>query len=152
MTIFHKTTYIDFSDLTEDEQFLVSIYRDWRRFGTTVEQSEYNLAQLLRDDPIAEALGALFAFFRNYMPPCPEGCCDWDELSARDERLLRLLASDGASCCGAQRCRSALAAVPLHLRAPQQILTPKTAQRQRRRLGLKALSAGLATVGLMELA
>ncbi len=123
MVRFHKSTAIRFENLSEDEQLLVSIYRDWRRFGTTVEQSEYNLGQLLRDDPIAAALPVLFAFFKASVSPCCDEDYDADWLCFSEERLLRLLAGDDLVRKNymAQRCRATLQAVPLHLRTPDQI-------------------------------
>ena len=55
---------LGFSDLTEDEGFLIVLYRDWRSRGPTKAIGEHALANLLKKDKIYASLNEIFITFR----------------------------------------------------------------------------------------
>ena len=82
---------LGFSDLTQDECFLIALFREWRRIGPTRSIAEHRLACLLQADGIHPALDSLFRLFNEL----PRGALDPDDdtdlLSANEEALLDLL-------------------------------------------------------------
>ncbi|MEM9330646.1 MAG: hypothetical protein AAGA53_04925 [Pseudomonadota bacterium] len=57
---------LGFSDLTEDESFIISIYRDWRRHWPASVLAERRLTERLRNDCLYDGLEPLFQLFRMY--------------------------------------------------------------------------------------
>ncbi|NHF74962.1 hypothetical protein [Paracoccus xiamenensis] len=56
------------SDLTEDEEIVVGLYRDWQRVGPTASVAEQSLATLLQGHPLHGLLDGIFAQFRAVGP------------------------------------------------------------------------------------
>lgn len=54
---------VGFSDLTEDEGFLIIIFRDWLRRGPTRAIAEHAIARVLRGDRFYPILNAVFSTF-----------------------------------------------------------------------------------------
>ena len=54
---------LGFSDLTEDEGFLIVLFRDWQRRGPTRAIAEHAIARHLKRDKIYPALGSIFSVF-----------------------------------------------------------------------------------------
>ncbi|MEM1384182.1 MAG: hypothetical protein AAF713_08580 [Pseudomonadota bacterium] len=105
---------LGFSDLTQDEQLLVAVYRDWRGLGPTVSIAEHAIARTLRRDKLYQALEPLFDVFRQVAAPeqraAPQ---DSDVLTETEELLLDMLSDAGAEHdfgTVTARCQAALAA------------------------------------------
>ncbi|MEM6549234.1 MAG: hypothetical protein AAF713_16000 [Pseudomonadota bacterium] len=83
---------LGFSDLTEDEGFLVVLYRDWQRRGPTRAVAEHALARLLRSDKVYPVLDAIFVTFDDWSSTNVEPTDPGVLLTAEEEALLTRLA------------------------------------------------------------
>lgn len=54
---------LGFSDLTDDEAFVVSVFRHWQSCGVTCTEAESSLSQLLKNDRLYNGLRLLFDLF-----------------------------------------------------------------------------------------
>ena len=79
---------IGFTDLTEDEALLVSMYRDWTDQRSDSDSVERELTRALSRDFIFPALGFIFSVFRKVSQEELAICGRGDVLSLQEERLL----------------------------------------------------------------
>lgn len=84
---------LGFADLTENEAFLIAIYRDWRRLDLGKATIESNIRHALAHDTLNDVLSAVFATFRKLTPNSAEPCGQGDILSEHEERLLDALSA-----------------------------------------------------------
>lgn len=84
----NKSERLGFSDLTEDEGFLIVLYRDWRSRGPTRAVGEHALANLLKADRIYTSLGRVFAAFRSVEIQHRDEPSDEIILTEQEEALL----------------------------------------------------------------
>ncbi|MEM1129698.1 MAG: hypothetical protein AAGH83_04150 [Pseudomonadota bacterium] len=83
---------LGFSDLTENEALLVSIYRDWASARSARADAERAIFRNFAHDPLAGVLTTVFAAFRQVAPAHETWCGTGDLLSPQEERLLDALA------------------------------------------------------------
>jgi hypothetical protein len=88
---------LGFSDLTDDEAFVVSVFRHWQSCGATCEEAESSLAELLRNDRLYNGLRLLFDLFGT-LPGQHRRTMKNDSsvLTAVEEALLEEIGSTGA--------------------------------------------------------
>ncbi|MEM6974131.1 MAG: hypothetical protein AAF577_15130 [Pseudomonadota bacterium] len=79
---------LGFSDLTEDEALVVSIYRDWIGSGSSRADYEREIAGQLLHDPLHAHLTAVFAVFRDISKGVIGAIAPGPQLSHLEERLL----------------------------------------------------------------
>lgn len=90
---------LGFSDLTEDECFLIVLFRDWQHRGATRALAEHAIARYLRRDRLYPVLGTIFAAFRTAGPhdtPFLSGDPSLSNdvmLTETEEELLTILSS-----------------------------------------------------------
>lgn len=84
---------LGFSDLTEDEALIVSIYRDWASAPGVKLFFERRIASALFRDRLHHLLETIFAVFREVTPAAEKMPCLGAVLSEDEERLLDMLAS-----------------------------------------------------------
>lgn len=56
-------TPLGFTDLTSDEAFVVSVFRHWQSCGSTCEEAESSLTDMLKNDRLYDGLLLLFDLF-----------------------------------------------------------------------------------------
>ncbi|MFV0473084.1 MAG: hypothetical protein ACK5MQ_02415 [Pikeienuella sp.] len=86
------------SDLTEDENLLIGLFRDWLNLGPTAAIAEHRVAILLLESDLYGTLDPVFALFRMVDRAEALRAPLRDRLSAMlsdtEERLLELAAGD----------------------------------------------------------
>ncbi|MEM7733470.1 MAG: hypothetical protein AAF280_11890 [Pseudomonadota bacterium] len=87
---------LGFSDLTEDESFLIILFRDWQRRGATRALAEHAIARDLRRDKFYPLLDAIFISFRSEGPGDRVTDADGVILTEAEETLLTRLSSMSA--------------------------------------------------------
>ena len=120
---------LGFSDLTEDECLLITLYRDWRRLGPTRAIAEHKIATLLQRDRSYLALDSLFAVFKEFGRVDAGDHDPTGVLSDAEERLLDLLSDKAPPEFDndvIRRCRSELAAANIKTRPGHEI--PRSGQ------------------------
>ena len=114
---------LGFSDLTQDESFLIALFRHWHRIGPTRAIAEHRLACLLRADTIHPALDSLFRLFSQF-PSAADRDGETDLLSESEETLLDLLSGRDHPNRGSdliKECRRNIENSKIHLRSPSAI-------------------------------
>lgn len=82
-------TPLGLSDLTDDECFVISVFRRWQRICPRCEIAQGHLQEALRKDRLYPALGPLFELFRSLPSQIPTGQAAGSALlSAVEETLL----------------------------------------------------------------
>lgn len=61
------------SDLTEDEEIVIGLYRDWQSIGPTASVAEQRLATMLQGHALCGMLDGIFAQFRAVGPEDAHG-------------------------------------------------------------------------------
>lgn len=95
----HRVISLGFSDLNEDEAFLVAIYRDWARQGGEKGPIEDEIAGALSQDVLRNALNAVFAAYRQNAPDAGDSPGVGAVLSQHEERLLDALSRMARAAC-----------------------------------------------------
>ena len=83
---------LGFSDLTEDEAFVVCLYRDWHSSGETRPSFEDMIKTALSHDRLFHCIGDVFAVFQDLALDRFAICGVDDLLSPQEEQLLDALA------------------------------------------------------------
>ncbi|MEM8792134.1 MAG: hypothetical protein AAGE80_10985 [Pseudomonadota bacterium] len=116
---------IGFSDLTEDEQLIVSMFRDWTFLGPTRPVVEHSLARLFKRDRIYPAIGPLMDLFEEVAATGAGAAGSGGALSKGEIALLAMLADDpGGTMPSSARlleCRIALRNGAIRLRQAGEI-------------------------------
>ncbi|MGD1888065.1 MAG: hypothetical protein ACFB01_13270 [Cohaesibacteraceae bacterium] len=116
-------TPLGFSDLTDDESFIVSVFRQWRGIGPARSIAEHHLATWLRDDVLHEGLQPLFELFVT-LPEREKGVpmSDSSVLSATEAALLEEIGAEGhTNKPGVGQFRDVLAAANVTIRSASEI-------------------------------
>ena len=88
MTESHATP-LGLSDLTDDEYFVISVFRQWQRTCPRCETAQGHLQAALHKDRLYPALGPLFELFASLPSQIPIGqAAESALLSAVEETLL----------------------------------------------------------------
>ncbi|MEM1161235.1 MAG: hypothetical protein AAGJ28_09900, partial [Pseudomonadota bacterium] len=103
---------VGFSDLTEDESFLIVLFRDWQRRGPTHAVAEHAIARLLRNDRFYPALESVFRTFRDVDRRRVHYSEDGVLLNETEETLLTHVARRLGSQGGPGQQRAAVAIRP----------------------------------------
>ena len=114
-----ELTPLGFSDLTQHEAMLVSIFRIWYCQNASKEHLENSIRSSLQTDRIYCALSDLFTFFRIFVQHETVQINKFEVLSHTEERLIATLGSDQADDPAnnvAQKCREKLLAIQMHPR------------------------------------
>ena len=82
---------IGFSDLTEEEILIISIFRSWYEKKRPFDNIEAELLNSLRDNRIHSALSDLFLFFRSFVQLRLVHTHEQEVLSPTEEHLLAVL-------------------------------------------------------------
>lgn len=102
---------LGYSDLTTDEGFVVTLFREWRESGPTRAVAEHRIACHLQSDSSYPALDPLFRLFGSYYDAAEPCSCQSDILSEDEEELLEILCTSNHSSSDrglAPDCRAAL--------------------------------------------
>lgn len=114
---------LGYSDLTDDECFIISVFRHWQELGPTRLAAEKRLSVRLRDDTLYEGLKYLFELFRSL--PCSRSSQTLSRsalLSETEEDLLTRLATEGrAYDANIQRFRQVLSLANVTIRPANKI-------------------------------
>lgn len=114
-----QQTPLGFSDLTQDECFLIALFRQWRRIGPTRAIAEHRLASVFQADGIHSALDSLFRLFNEYPLGAPDQNSETDLLSQNEEALLNLLSDQDhpdKDLALVRKCRRDIENSEIHLR------------------------------------
>ena len=82
---------LGFSDLTQDEILLVSLFRSWYQKEQTSDLEENSLLDLIRIDRVVPILSDLCVFFRHFKHLRLVTINEQEILSLTEEDLLRVL-------------------------------------------------------------
>lgn len=99
---------IGFTDLTEDEALLVSMYRDWTDQRSDSDGVERELTRALSRDFIFPALAFIFSVFRKVSQEELAICGRGDVLSLQEECLLETFSQSSRFPVGAVRSVGAI--------------------------------------------
>ncbi|MEM7169404.1 MAG: hypothetical protein AAF530_04505 [Pseudomonadota bacterium] len=89
--VYAQSTPLGFFDLTRDEYYIISLFRQWNKLGPTRAIAEHRLASFLQRDHIYPALNSLFQLFNELQIETQESEWDSDILTEHEESLLELL-------------------------------------------------------------
>ncbi|MEM9459958.1 MAG: hypothetical protein AAGF11_37630 [Myxococcota bacterium] len=119
----HAPSPLGFSDLTQDEALLVSIFRSWVRQASAQADFEQSARDLLRLDHIYPALDDLFVFFRSFCQRPEVHVNEHEVLSATEEQLLTVLGEQDARCrdTATDGCRATLRELSMKPRPTDEI-------------------------------
>lgn len=119
---------LGFQDLTDDEAFVVWLYRCWQHNEPTPYITEHKLSALLRHDRLHALLDQLMALYMAFGrdPAMEQPLLGMPLLTWREETLLGMLSpvpvTIGADCDElARKCFDALLAHGAELRVPQEM-------------------------------
>ena len=110
---------LGFSDLTADECFVISLFREWCRVGPTRAIAEHKIACSVQADKSHAALDPLFKLFDEFLCSTLDLAEDTDLLFDLEEALLNLLsASDhpDKDRADVRECKLALATAEIRIR------------------------------------
>ncbi|MEM9072694.1 MAG: hypothetical protein AAGE52_29570 [Myxococcota bacterium] len=120
---------LGFTDLTQDEALLITIFRGWARDALETTEFEDATRDLFQNDRIRPALDDLFQVFHNFRER--RGGIEISEegvLSAAELQLLTVLddSEDGLADCAAHACCSRLTELAMRPRRTSTI--PRSGQ------------------------
>lgn len=118
------STPLGFSDLNQDERFVICVFRAWRRLGPTRAIAEHKIASSLQAEKSHAALGPLFRLFGEFSTKGHPDEEETDLLSDIEEAFLDLLSDHGHpddDLEDVRMCKGALAAADIKPRSPRSI-------------------------------
>lgn len=113
---------LGFSDLNQDERFVICVFRAWRRLGPTRAIAEHKIACSLQTEKSHAALGPLFRLFDEFSTANHAEEEETDLLSEIEEAFLEALSDHDHpddDLEDVRDCKRALAAVDIKPRPPK---------------------------------